>query len=88
MYIFLVFELNGGNINSGADKLYYAGVISSRDYPYPTIKERLYSAFLNDMPVGAYITYTLLTPPDSSFPKEQYISIIDDVYLRKFEFSI
>ena len=78
MYFFSVFELYGDGINKGCDlqNCYYAAVISSRGYP-AVGDTPVSSAPIHNIPVGTYVTYTLLTPPERSFPGDQFITISD-----------
>ena len=35
------------------------------------------TAPIHNIPAGTYVTYTLLTPPERSFPDDQFITISD-----------
>ena len=85
--MFSVFELEKrkGTINKGCDpqNCFYAAVISSRGYPVVSDESITYVSIYN-IPVGTYVTYTLLTPPEISFPNNQVVQISD---IDRFEFS-
>ena len=80
---FSVFELGGDGINEGCDtqNCYYAAVISSTGYP-AAIAGAVSSAAIYNIPVGTYVTYTLLTPPDRTFPSNQVLQISDSSTLE------
>ena len=62
-----MFELQG-TINQGddAEPINYAAVISSIGYPDKDTSEFPPITFIDKIPVGAYITYTLLTSTDNN----------------------
>ena len=70
--------MGGDGINEGCDtqNCHYAAVISSPGYP-AVDKEPILSASIYNIPVGTYVTYTLLTPPERSFPNKQVLQIRD-----------
>ena len=78
MHVFSVFELDKGKINKGCgpQSCFYAAVISSRGYPVVSDESVTYVSIIN-IPVGTYVTYTLLTPPEMSFPNNQILEIRD-----------
>ena len=83
--VFSVFELDKGIINDGCEpqNCFYAAVISSRGYPVVSDESVTYVSIIN-IPVSTYITYTLLTPPETSFPNNQIVQIYD---IDSFEFK-
>ena len=83
---FPVFEIAEDNsihsTNYDIDEpMYYASVISSNGYPKAAIKKER-RIFIHKMPVGTYITYTLLTPAETSFNQNQHVEI-DDYSITK-----
>ena len=80
---FPVFELNGGTINSNdGEPIYHAAVISSLGYPKVDNVSQGPNIYIKNMPVGTYITYTLLTPAETSFNQNQHVEI-DDYSITK-----
>ena len=68
-YEFSVFPLGGASIDGNN-----AAVVSSGDYPnVDTTQGR--TIFINDIPGGVYVTYTLLTSAKQGFKHDQLVDV-------------